>query len=59
MQTTLALQNHGKSFSQLVHSLQKLAVLATFLPYQNSPILWGYLDTPIFFKRKPVYQLRP
>ena len=48
MQTALALQNYAKTFPQLVPSLQKLAILATFLPYQNSPTLWGYLDTPIF-----------
>ena len=48
MQTALALQNHAKNFCQLVSSLQKVAILATFLPYQNSPTLWGYLDTPIF-----------
>ena len=30
-------------FSQLVPSLQKLAILATFFPYQNSPTLWIHL----------------
>ena len=51
MQTALALQNHAKTFSQLVPSLPKLAILATFLPYQNIT-LWGYLDTPNFFQTK-------
>ena len=59
MQTALALQNHGKIFSQLVPNLLKLTVLAAFLLYQNSPTIWGYLDTPILFKRKPVHQLAP
>ena len=31
---------------------QSPKILATFLPYQNSPTLWGYLDTPNFFQTK-------
>ena len=38
-------------FSQLVPSVQKLAVLATFLPYQNSPTL-GLFGYPYFFQTK-------
>ena len=47
-----------KVFSQLVPSLQKLAILATFLPYQNRFTLWGYLDIPIFFSNEK-YHLVP
>ena len=39
MQIALRLQNHTKSFFQLMPSPQKLAILATFLPYQNSRTL--------------------
>ena len=54
MQTALALQNHSKSFFQLVTSLQKLAVLATFLPYQNSPTL-GAIWIPLPFSNENRY----
>ena len=54
MQTTLALQNHGKSFSQLVHSLQKLAVLATFLPYQIA-LSFGAIWIPLSFSNENQY----
>ena len=54
MQTALALQNRGKSVFQLLPSLQESAVLATFLPYQISPIL-GVIWIPLLFSNKNRY----
>ena len=54
MQTAMELQNHGESFSQLVPSLKKLAVLATFLPYQNTPTV-GAIWIPLLFSNKNRY----
>ena len=59
MQTAWALQNHAERFFPAFTQSPEIFIFETIVPYQNRPTLWGYLATPIFLKRKPIYQLVP
>ena len=38
-------------FSQIISCICKTSILTQILPYQNSPIPWGYSDMPLYFKK--------